>query len=402
MRVLLLAPVFPYPPNYGGAVRTWNLLVNVAERHEVDLLALTKVGVPSEHLDEVRKVCRHAEVVWYQPEQDPPLVDTRPRTVKEHSSDGFRQRVRELMSARRYDLVHLECAQMGAYLAEARACPVLLDAHDLLSRLLLRGARMAKWSGGKVSGWWEYLKMVAWESRVWATVDCVVTVCEQEKRIVEAFAPRASVVCLENGVDLERFLFTSEGRDRNVILFVGYMRYPPNVDALVHFYRCVFPLILGQRPETRLHVVGAGMETDLPLRAPEAEAEMRADPQVRLVGTVEDIHPHLASAAALVVPLRVGAGTRVRILEAFAAGLPVVSTSLGAEGLPVQEGRELRLADEPATFAKAVVEVLDDPAKAAAMAGRARQLVERHYDWRALAQRLNGVYQTLGSGGKPT
>jgi glycosyltransferase involved in cell wall biosynthesis len=167
--------------------------------------------------------------------------------------------------------------------------------------------------------------------------------------------------------------------DGDTLLFFGSLGYAPNLDGILHFLDRIWPAVLARRPATRLEIVGPG--------APPALLARRSA-QVELIGFVEDLRPRLAGAAAVIAPLRLGGGTRLKILEAMAMGRPVVSTSLGAEGLEVRDGEELLLADEPAEFAGAVVRLLEDPRLGERLGRAARARVEQRYSWRTAAERF--------------
>jgi polysaccharide biosynthesis protein PslH len=191
-----------------------------------------------------------------------------------------------------------------------------------------------------------------------------------------------------NAVDVEHFkpsaaLPASDGR---TVMFFGAINYFPNVDGLLYLLRDVWPLLEKSHPQARLKIVG---------QYPTPEILAFQGPKVEVTGKVDDLRPHLSSAAVTVVPLRVGGGTRFKILEAMAMGRPVVSTSLGAEGILAQPGTDILIADDAASFAKAVGRVLDEPALAGLLGTRGRALVETHYSWGAASGRLEAFFYAL-------
>ena len=171
----------------------------------------------------------------------------------------------------------------------------------------------------------------------------------------------------------------------NALAFTGTMDFRPNVDAVLWFARQVLPLIQAQVPDVRFFAVGQRPHRRLEV--------LRNDPAITLTGLVKDTRPYIAGAAVYVVPLRVGGGTRFKILEALSMGKPLVSTALGAEGFPVKHGRELLLADQAEDFAAAVVSLLHDPARRQELGRAGRALVEARYDWRAIVPLVEEAYE---------
>jgi glycosyltransferase involved in cell wall biosynthesis len=200
-----------------------------------------------------------------------------------------------------------------------------------------------------------------------------------------ADAPQARTAVVPNGVDLDFFRAgaTPAVRAPTTLLFFGAIDYHPNTDAMLFFAREVMPLLRSRVPRVRLCIVGR--------RPPEAVTALRG-PDVEVAGAVEDVRPYLERAAVVIVPLRLGGGTRLKILEALAMGKAVVSTTLGAEGLDVVPDRDLLLADDPATFAAQIRRLLDDPELAARIGAAGRRVVEARYGWGASVERLSAFY----------
>jgi glycosyltransferase involved in cell wall biosynthesis len=198
-------------------------------------------------------------------------------------------------------------------------------------------------------------------------------------------------VVVPNGVDVDRFPFLDvDSAEPDHVVFVGTYRYVPNVDAVHWFVRDIWPRIRAARPTARCTLVG--------MDPPPSVHRLAQVPGINVVGTVPDVQPWLARATVVVVPLRSGSGTRFKILEAFAAGRPVVSTRIGAEGLAVEDGIHLLLADDPASFAEAAIQLLADPERRWSLARAARELVEREYAWPRIGEKLLAVYRLLAAG----
>jgi glycosyltransferase involved in cell wall biosynthesis len=231
----------------------------------------------------------------------------------------------------------------------------------------------------------QWRKFERFERRVFQAVDRVVAVSREDADVIRDHFGAWSVDVVENGVDTGYFQPVYSNRDSKQILFVGSLDWRPNLDAVDQFLSVVFPTVLAQEPAARLCLVG---------RNPPESLRRRIDrnPGVELHANVADIRPFLANSALMVVPLRIGGGSRLKILEAFAAGLPVISTRVGAEGLLLRNETHLKIVEGIREMAAAIVANYRDPQPAIRMAGRARLLVEQVYDWETLARRLEAVW----------
>jgi glycosyltransferase involved in cell wall biosynthesis len=215
---------------------------------------------------------------------------------------------------------------------------------------------------------------------------CTCSVADEQKILVDV--PGARTVVIPNAADVEFYKPREEdpGRDGRTVVFFGLLSTTPNADGAVWFIERIWPQIARARPEARCKIIGKG--------APRAVRDL-AGPRVEVVGFVDDLRPHLAQAAAIVVPLRMGGGTRLKIVEGMAMGKAIVSTALGAEGIDIVNGKDILIADDPTEFADAVLRLLDDPGLAAAIGAEARRVAVQRYAWTAAARRLEDLYQDL-------
>ena len=234
---------------------------------------------------------------------------------------------------------------------------------------------------------YEYLRALRFERRIVSRFDAVQVCTAENRRYLESYVWNGAVIRegLRAGIDVERYRFVADGREPDSLLFVGNFRHPPNEQALDFFIDNVLPLVRRERPTAHLTVIGAHAPPGL-------ESRLRR-PGVSFLGPVEDIREAFSRYAVFVCPILSGSGVRVKLLEAFAAGMPVVSTKLGAEGLLEDNNDFLLVADAAAEFAAGVVDLLADPQKASGMAARARREVERYWDMKVLTERLEQSYR---------
>jgi polysaccharide biosynthesis protein PslH len=259
----------------------------------------------------------------------------------------------------------------------------VLDEHNLWFELRERRAAAERSPVRRALLRLEQRVMAQEERRAWRRVHASLFVSEREAAIARARGAH-HVHVVPNGVDLDWFRPSDGPAGVDRLVFVGLLSYGPNRDAVEYFVDHVLPLLARRRPAVTLDVIGRD--------APESLLQ-RAGPHVRFLGAVDDIRPHLASAAAVVAPIRYGSGTRIKILEAMGAARPVIATTAAAEGLEVRDGEHLLLADTPLAFAGAVAAVLEDHALAEQLAARARLLVERRYSWHAIGRSLVDRYE---------
>ncbi|HEY8086369.1 MAG TPA: glycosyltransferase, partial [Polyangiaceae bacterium] len=294
-----------------------------------------------------------------------------------------------------FDVVHFELAPMAGYAAacalEDRQRPLLcLDEHNIEYEI---ARRTAEGDGSVVRRLYntvEWRKVRREERHAWTHLDGCTVTSVRDQELLLSDEPSARTAVVPNGVDLEHFRPRTEAEPGSplpgTLLFFGAIDYYPNTDAVLFFLEDVFPRLIGRYPGLRFSVVGR--------QPPESVLARRCD-HVEITGLVDDVRPRIQAADVVVVPLRIGGGTRLKILEAMAMGKAVVSTTLGAEGLGVVGGRELLLADEPEAFAAQVARLLDDPLLARRIGDSARQFVASRFSWKGAVETLRAFYGEL-------
>lgn len=422
-RVLYVAPYTPHTPSTGGVTRSYYLLQAAAGVADVTLLSMgARVGRPDEGS---RSVDVPVEVVQGANKSRPATAPGRrgdlltltrsmrepnPYTRGRYNAGLIRAHTAQALASGRYDLVVVDGPELSALLGptvRAWGGPSLagLELHstayqrELTMRKaawveetaraerspLYRLLRRAKQTIVEVNGR-RAVRLLRQEDRAaMATYRAVFAVSHEEAAALRAILPSgAPVAVVPNGVDVPYFaatsaspLYVETARKEETIVFTGALSFHPNVDGVVWFVETVWPLIRARRPEACLLVVG---------RSPvPAVAALDGRHGVSVYPDVADVRPYLAAAALSVAPLRLGSGARLKILDALAAGLPVVSTTVGAEGLALVHERDLLLADEPSSFAAAVLALLDDPARARTLARHGQGSVRNLYSWETIA-----------------
>ncbi len=382
LRILFVSLAVPFPATNGHRLRNLALLQALGqEGHEVTLVSFAEPHEMGGDGNGLRKACRQVEFVPVPPAARQggstywsrlrALASPLPFGVWRFRSEAMRAAVRERLAQTRFDLVICDDIYNVRNLPPFVELPVLLNKHDIthviLERYLAYEANPLK----RAYGWVEYRKLRRWEALTCGNLTGVLACSETDRKILEVLCPGARVGVLPNVIDLADYVPT-EADDNQTVLYVGALDWYPNQDAVEFFVSEIFPMLRETTPGVKFVVAG---------RHPPEEFRRRfaSIDGIEFTGTVPDIRTVIAKAAVCVVPLRIGSGTRLKILEGAAMGKPVVSTRIGAEGLEFVDGQEILLADQPSTFARAVADLLADAPRRRAMGLAARRRVERQY-----------------------
>lgn len=384
-----------HPPDTGGKIRTLNMLREINRRHRLTYLALCAADSPL-HPDEDADPYA-AEKIWVpvrQPRRGSPvffadlalsMASSKPFALSKHHSAQMRQRLIELDESGRFDLIVCDFLAPALHFVDRRwKTPVVLFQHNMESQIWKRMAA----NHPKALGRWfmaiQHRRMFAWENKLSRLFNGVITVSAEDSRFARETYGLANVLGdVPPGVDTHFFQPQADDRARKrpALAFLGSMDWMPNIEGVRWFVRDSWPLIKAQAPEARLRIVGRKP-------GPEIMALSKSDPSIEITGTVADVRPHLRDATAMIVPLLSGGGTRIKILEAMALGLPVISTTVGAEGLPFTHGRRLLLADQARSFADECLSLLRDGGRCQQLAEAARDEVVARYSWAAAAEKF--------------
>jgi glycosyltransferase involved in cell wall biosynthesis len=399
MRILFVTCGLPWPPDIGPRVRDYNLIRHTAESCSVLVLSLaTEGGCP-----ETARLGELCELVEAFPQ--------RRRSFREHAAGlargalagrplathpffyaEFAARIREVVASRRVDVVQIEHSFLAPYVLavpKEAGCRTVLSLHNIGARQYGRMVGMKVGPVRRAGHLVKWLAMLRWEPRWARRFDHTVVVSQEEKRLLQRGDPTLPVTVVENGVDTRACRPLEPAGDDGGMIFVGTLGYPPNSAAAVYFCEKILPRIRREVPHAHLTVVGGNPPARL--------RRLAGEGFLTVTGRVPDVTPHYRDSAVSVVPLRAGGGTRLKILEAMALGRPVVSTSLGCEGLDVTDGRHLLIADSPEEFAAKVGLLLKSPRRRQDLAEEARLLVEKTYDWAVIGRKLVGLYGDLAA-----
>ncbi len=390
MKILWLNSGLLLPLDKGGKLRTWHVMRHLAERHDLTYLSFAEREHADAHREGMREVCSRLETI---PRTDAAkgtwrfyagatkyLVDSLPYAVAKYRSTAYRARLEHLLATERFDALVCDFLPPVVNLPDQLPCPSIVFTHNVEAEIWRRHVENASNAVSKrlLAGQWH--RMLRFEREALARFDLVLAVSDADRRTFERLYPGslgAPVHVVQTGVDTSFFMPQTGTPGRTHLVFTGSMDWLPNEDGMVYFCREILSLIRKSEPETTLSIIG---------RSPTPAVRRLADEHnVEVTGRVDDVRPHIARGSVYVVPLRIGGGTRLKIFEAMAMGKAVVSTSVGAEGLPVTHGRDVVIADDPARFAQSVVHLMRDAQARQAIETAARRLVVERYDWSAVA-----------------
>ena len=406
MKILWLSHFVPYPATGHGALqRSHHLLRQAARRHEVHLVSLSQPGtLDAAGLAEAeRELARIAASVRLFPLPADPRGVHRGLAVA-RSAAGARSywdewfwlpamwaEVQRLSAAHRFDAVHLDIVFLERYLDAAPGVPLVLNHHNLESHLLHRRAAA---HGSRAGAWFfasQARKVEASETRLARRAAMNLVVSDLDGERLRAVAPEAAVTTVANGVDIDFFQPTpGVAPSPGAVVFAGGMDWFPNRAAIQWLATDVWPVLARDNPRRAVTVIG---------RNPPAEIVELAgqDERVRALGFVDDVRPHISAAAAYVCPIRVGGGTRLKILDALAMRRPLVSTAVGVEGLGMTEGEHYLGAETPDAFSRQLARLEQDPALGARLAASGRAFVEARYSWATIGEVLGRAYEAAAA-----
>ncbi len=383
----MVAPYHLYPVQHGGAVRMYNVVRELARRgHEVSVVGFVESEEQREAGRHLREFCREVDLLVRVPAPNRwrGLV---PADVAEFDLPDFRSALVAHLERCDPDILQVEYTHMAPYGRLAGGRVACLTEHDVsfVSRYrhtLAEGDRRARWSRYR-----NYLETFHFELNALRAFDVVFAVTSRDAQLLRTYLDGAIHVSdrVPIGANVHAMGSAQRNPDPRRLVFVGNFAHSPNVDAVTFFAREIMPDLLRQEPDLRIVIAGPN--------PPPAIQRLGSDPRVEVTGFVPDLAPIYATACAFISPIRIAAGVRVKLLEAFAARVPVVTTSAGAEGIDLAHEREALIADTPAEFVNQTLRLVRDPALGERLASSARRLVEERYSWTSIVDALEDEYR---------
>jgi len=393
MHILVLSPRQLWPTNSGAKLREFHLAKALGRAGKLTLLHFLEPGEPAPSPSDL-PFCDRVIAIPRPPLYTPikllqGVVGRWPLPVVNYYCPRMAAALRQLLSEQTFDIVHFESMNMVGYLpileSLSPASSRMLDWHNIDSELMERHAESNPFGPRKLYAQLTARRTYSLETRMLASLDGHIVCSERERVTLRKRSPNARIAVINNGVDVTSFQTARAAAANESLIFVGQMSYQPNIEGALYFVRSVWPAVRKRFPSLRLRIVGANP-------APAVRA-LASEPNVEVTGTVPDVRPYYADALAAIVPLLTGAGTRLKILEAMAANVPVISTPIGAEGLEVEDGKQILLASTPDEWLASLAELYGHAERTAELTRSARSLVEQRYDWQVIGAMLSEHYR---------
>ena len=394
MKILFLSPTVPFPLTDGGRIRVFNLLKQIAVKNEVTLLALETQTTDADGVAELQQLGIQVHLVPNAPTLPRVSFGTlvkaflkrQPITVARYDIPAYRQKFRELIATQTFDLVHYEMFHIAQFHTETDL-PGVLSQQNVDSAIWRRLCSETANPLYKFAYWTQQLAFQRYERVLSPKFDAVTCTSDIDAAVFQQHCTENAIEIIPNGVDITHYRpdFTTEAPAH--LIYIGSMDWYPNEDAVAFFADEVLPRIQEKVPDVAFSIVGGD---------PSARVQKLAERDgIIVTGRVPEIKPYFAEATVFVVPLRIGSGTRLKILEALAMGKAIVSTTVGAEGLDLKDGAEIFIADEPTAFADAVTRLLTDAQLRRRIGENGRSRVEQDYDWRSIGEKLHALYTKI-------
>lgn len=392
MNILFVTTKTPLPMDDGHSLRDFNILRQLAKKHRIHLISAVKARREWESLNELQKICASVQLVAVPANRSKlalavtlinSLLRQRAFVVSKYNLPGIRQAIRKTLAENTIDLIHLSVLPLAVYLDEVAGYPVTLDEHNVESALL-RQRLTAETGIRRLFFRWQQEWLEIFERDAVRRADHILACSKIDASLLRQLAPGTPVSLIANGVDRDYFQPQIVEEEKESLVFVGGLDWHPNIDGLHWFDREILPQLIIQHPDLRLHVIGGG-----------PQPQWRHKDHIVCHGRVEDIRPYMARAAIFIVPLRIGGGTRLKILNAMATGCCVVATGIGAAGLDAVDGENILIGDSAQDFAARILTALATASFREQIARKAVQFIEDNYDWNLIGEKLRAEISSL-------
>jgi sugar transferase (PEP-CTERM/EpsH1 system associated) len=389
--ILFITQLLPFPLDDGASLKAFYTLKYLSRKFDVTLVSFIRSKKELEYKNELDKICKkvHMQLIRRSFLLNlfhgiSSLFTKKPFLIKRDYSRIMHRLIRNLINENNFKIVYADHLQMAQY-CEFHGAVKILDEHNIESRIVEKFTKLEKNLFKKYLAAIEHKKLEKYEVNECRKFDLTLTVTKEDQKVLKDLGVK-NVRCVPIGVDTNKFKafpFNPEARD---IVFLGTMYWPPNVDAVLWFYSQVFPLVKKNSPDSKFLIIGK--------RPPSAVERLSQDERIEVLGFVDDLSPFIKRCAAFVVPLRMGGGMRVKILSAMAWQLPVVSTSVGAEGIQVSDENNILIRNDPEKFAEAILDLLARKDFRGKISQNGRQLVKKTYDWDIIYKTLDQILKS--------
>lgn len=394
-RVLFIVPRTPYPLNDGWIIRTYNLIQGLSSQgYAIDLISFVESDDEESNLRYLLKLCCSVYSVKRKKEYSlfdisKGLVTAQPFSVLNYYEGSMRGKIDAVLEKNHYDFIQVEDIVMAQYLPVDHGKGArILDMHNIESMLMNRYARNENNVLKKAYAYLTAYKLRKYEEDISNVFDVSLVCSERDRERLLQYGTGNRVEVIPNGVDCAYYESGDGEAEIKTLVFVGSMDYHANITGICHFVSAIFPLVSREDPNIQLRIVG---------KNPNRRVRELSNEQIIVTGEVEDVRTYLGMAHIVIVPLLVGGGTRLKILEAMAMSKAIVSTSIACEGIEAKNGENIMIADDDMSFSEIISSLLRDAEKRSALGSNAREFVEKNYDWPIIHKSLHGVYRSIAA-----
>jgi polysaccharide biosynthesis protein PslH len=391
MKILFLSSNSPYPIKDGHSMRTYNILAQIAKRNKVYFLSYFLTNEEEKKFNQIKKICVSAKGLHLTLTRScfqtffalvKNIFSSLPFVAEKYFSKEMVSEIKLILKQEDIDVVHVDILPMMIYAPLFTGYPIVLVEHNVESLLQERRVKLTNNPISKLFWYLQYKKLSAFESKQVGSATCCAAVSYQEKKLLSEMNSEARIEIVPNGVDT-RYFQPNGTVQSDSLVFVGGLHWFPNSDGMSFFLEKIYPVITKSLRNIKVVVIG------------KENSNFKYAGKIEQVGFVDDVRPYVHSAKVFIVPLRIGGGTRLKILDAMAMGKAIVSTSIGCEGLEVVKNRHIIIEDDPLKFANSVIELLLDEKKRKSLGENARKLVEEKYEWEIIGKKMNEIYETI-------
>ncbi len=386
----MITPYLPFPLVSGGQIRTYNLLKNLKDQHDITLISFIREDSEKEYIPELKKFCRGIYTFKKLKPFSPTNIlkagfTSYPALMTMYLSNQVQETISSILKKEKFDLIHAETFYVMSNIPEI-TIPRLLVEQTIEYKVYQSFVSSIKFWPLKKLLAIDVKKIKKWEKHYWRVADKVVTMSEADKETMHNEIPKLNIDVVPNGVDTEKFFrIVKEMSPKKTVLFVGNFKWIQNKEAVIFLRDKVWPLIKEKCPQANLWIVGKNPSSEI--------LQMQSD-NVQ-VEEIDDIKLAFAASDVLLAPMLSGGGTRYKILEAMASGTPVVSTSLGVEGLNVAHEKHAFIGETPEELAELTAKILKDKNYGDKVVNNAKKIIEEKYNWRRIAAKLNDIYNSF-------
>jgi len=383
-KILIISPYFPYPPRDGGKVRLYNLIKYLAKTNDVYLLAYIEPEASMDSVNLAKQVCKDVFPV-IRDENKRIIRDDIPRSASFFYTQAMIDELLRVMNLVKPDVVQLDFLIMTQYVNHIHNVPIFYTEHDMSvldfkqsfhDRDLSETLRFIEWN-----------KLVDYERQIVEKFKSVIVLTQRDKQLIEKFNPKVKATIIPTGVDVDFFKPNDDIADdyEQSLVFVGHYKHYPNADAIMYFVNNIYDKVLRILPDIKLYIVGSGLTKDV-------ENLAKINKNIVITGEIDDIRKYLKRPNIFIAPIRLGGGIKGKVLEAMAAGLPVIATNEAVDGIDHNMTEAVLSSDDADIFADNIVKLVKDKKLYNTISKNARIIVEKNYDWKIIAQTLNNFY----------